>query len=71
VNKSLKGNKWQKKAVVYSDALDGEDVVVPRKDSKGKGEAPSNSNGRTTPQPKEVTDDGECGSLVLRIWMTE
>ena len=67
MNGSLKGNNWKKRATGYSDAIDGEDVVVPRKVSKGKGEAPSKGNGRTTPQPKEVTDDGECGSLVLRI----
>jgi hypothetical protein len=71
VNGSLEGNKWQKEAAGYSDALDGEDVVVARKGSKGKGEAPSKGNGKAIPQPKEVTHDGECGSLVLRIWMTK
>ena len=67
VNGSLKGNKWQKRAAGYFDDLDGEVVAVPRKGSKGKGKAPPEGKGRTTPQPKEVMDDGECGSLVLRI----
>jgi hypothetical protein len=59
VDGSLKRNEWQKKAAGYFDDLDGEVAVVPRKGSKGKGKAAPESKGRTTPQPKEVMDDGE------------
>jgi hypothetical protein len=41
-------------------------AVVPRKGSKGDGKAPPKGKRRMTPQTKDVADDGERRSLVLR-----